>query len=196
MIDLIGFNASIGAGKTTACQFLREKVGHLNVEVVSFAEPMRRALSAMLDIPRAAFMDPKLKESPEVLEEIFGSSELTLRFLMKTLGCEWGRDTIRTDIWLRLFEREVLECREARQLILCDDVRFDDEADLIHQLGGKVIYIGRPQPKLPVRSKNASHISEKGISADRVDSVILNHGTLEEFYDLLRQETREFIPRV
>lgn len=62
--------------------------------------------------------------------------------------------------------------------IVVTDVRFADEVDLIHELGGYIIKVERP-------SINSSdeHISEKGIDdINNYDHKIINDSTLEELY--------------
>ena len=57
------------------------------------------------------------------------------------------------------------------------DMRFQNEIDMIHQLGGIVIKLTRPS----INNTDA-HESEKNIDNLKGDFNIINDGTLEELY--------------
>lgn len=71
-------------------------------------------------------------------------------------------------------------------LVVCDDCRFDNEAEVIRQLGGKIVKIIKTgQDENAVGSH---HASEKGISDWLIDYKIINNGTsLEEYHTELKK---------
>lgn len=107
---------------------------------------------------------------------------------------QWiGTDVIRKRFpghWVRLMEHRVrgLQDRVGKTaLITVDDVRFEDEAELIRKLGGVVVHIvGR---KAEVEDHTADHKSEQGIMFMTGDEVIDNSGTTEELQRKLRRFT-------
>lgn len=168
---LIGLAGRAGTGKSTVARLLCEH--HAFVEV-AFAEPIKRALAAMLDLPRATFDDPATKEAP--IDWLRNTSP---RRLMQTLGTGWGRQIIADDLWLILARRRIAQLTaDADRLhvtgIVISDLRYDDEADLVRQLGGTVWHIVRAAP--PV----AAHCSEAGILAQPGDRTLDNTGTLDQ----------------
>lgn len=105
------------------------------------------------------------------------------RKLLQWLGTEWGR-SLDKDIWINLFEldaRNTLFFNDDK-IIICDDVRFDNEADIISKLGGVIIEIiasdkVKDQRLLRV---NTGHASENGIDPIKIDITIKNNDSLFE----------------
>lgn len=146
---------------------------HAFVEV-ALADPIKRALAAMLDLPRAIFDDPATKDTP--LDWLRNTSP---RRLMQTLGTGWGRQMIAHDLWLILARRRIahLTAQAARQHIagiVISDLRYDDDADFVRQLGGTVWHVIRAAR--PV----AAHCSEAGITPQPGDRTLDNTGTLDQ----------------
>lgn len=168
--QIIGLAGRAGTGKSTIARLLCEQ--HAFVEV-SLAEPIKRALAAMLDLPRAAFDDRDFKDLP-----ITCLGNTTPRRLMQTLGTGWGRQMIADDIWLTLARQRIDRLTaQAERLhisgIVVSDLRFDNEADLVRDMGGTVWHIVRPAP--PVQA----HRSEAGIAAQPGDRTLDNTGPVD-----------------
>jgi hypothetical protein len=141
---------------------------------VALADPIKRALAALLDLPRATFDDPATKDTP--LDWLRATSP---RRLMQTLGTGWGRQMIAHDLWLILARRRIAQLTaQAARLhiagIVVSDLRYDDEAALVRELGGTVWHIVRAAT--PV----ATHCSEAGIVAQPGDRTLDNTGTLDQ----------------
>lgn len=79
-----------------------------------------------------------LKEQPCAL-----LSDKTPRFAMQTIGTEWGRDTIATDLWLRAWQAG-LDRVPAGVNVVVDDCRFPNEAEAVRAAGGIIVRIVRP----------------------------------------------------
>jgi hypothetical protein len=139
---------------------------HLEVAAaqVSFADPLRAMLQA-LGIPHHVLTNPSLKETS--LGPLYGNR--TPRYLLQTLGTEWGRELVSPELWLGLVESSIERNLTGGRSVVIDDVRFDNEADLIRKLGGIVVRIKNvsesPDPSIP------EHVSEAGVS--KVDATIV-----------------------
>jgi hypothetical protein len=167
---LIGLAGRAGTGKSTIARLLCEQ--HAFVEV-AFADPIKRALAAMLDLPSAYFHDPFTKDLP-----IDWLRNTTPRRLMQTLGTGWGRQMIADDLWLILARRRIERLtaqaeREHIAGIVISDLRYADEAAFVRAQGGTVWHIVRPAP--PVEA----HSSEAGITAQPGDRTCDNTGDLD-----------------
>jgi hypothetical protein len=100
----------------------------------------------------------------------------TARELLQTLGTEWGRDIIGKDLWV-----DVWRCKAKRLMynlhIVCDDVRFENEANTIMELGGVMLRVIRPDA-----ATTSTHASEGGLDNFPFTATIRNEGTVEDLH--------------
>lgn len=165
---LIGICGMKGAGKDTVASHL---ISVNELQRLAFADPLKDALAAMFSVPRALFDDPATKDTD--IPELFGKSP---RFWMKSLGTDWGRNTIGKGLWVDLLERRLVALRKTGASIVVADVRFENEAEMVRGHGGQVWRVERG-------SESADdHETEKGLPEDMVDEVIFNTGTLNILY--------------
>jgi len=103
------------------------------------------------------------------------------RVLLQTLGTDWGRHMIDTNIWVNMVHREVNDIITLMpgqfQGIVLTDCRFNNEAEWIKAAGGDVWHISRPGAPLVTY-----HVSEQGVDFRLVDHSIVNDGSLEDLY--------------
>jgi hypothetical protein len=161
---IIGITGAAGAGKNTLAEVL-------GVSTTSFALPMKQGLAAMLGIPVQALEDRDFKEG--VIPEIGVSP----RYMLQTLGTEWGREMINQNIWV------ILAMERAKALagsghVAITDVRFDNEAAAIVDAGGFVVELVRTNND--AATEHTAHQSEAGVDKKYVSLVIHNDGTIEE----------------
>ena len=143
MTKLVGICGHIGAGKSTLAKGLTDD----GYRVASFATPLKRMLVA-LGLPLECLTDPALKEKPHQLLMM-----RTPRKAMQDLG-DWGRQ-IHPDFWVNIAKMEYL-AQEVNTVF--DDVRFDNEANMIRGLGGAMIRVVRD---CTLTVSGVPHISEK-----------------------------------
>jgi hypothetical protein len=168
-VKIIGINGVARSGKDTLAGFLVEDHGF---DQESFAAPIRQCVSLITGIPMADLIDGPLKEQPI---EWLGC--VTPRYLMQTLGTEWGRQLVHPEIWLRVMERKLYAAADRGVSgVAISDVRFDNEAEFVREtMNGTVVSVERPGVK-PVQA----HASEAGIARGLIDQVIRNDGSLED----------------
>jgi hypothetical protein len=175
---IIGLTGAAGAGKDLAASMVPGACR------VAFADPIYQGLSTMLGVLEAELRDRSAKERPIVG---LGASP---RQLLQTLGTEWGRQMVRDDIWLRVaFWRWEQLAAGGVSLIVVPDVRFENEARLIHGQGGEVWLIHRPELE-PV----ATHVSEAGIPLGQIDKLIVNDGTVDQLRERVEATLRNSKP--
>ena len=161
-LKIIGIAGRARSGKDTIAKHLVNQHGFLRV---GFADPIKDALAAMLRI------------TPEMLErykdEPFESLNTTPRKAMQTLGTEWGRNIIDTNVWIRMLQERIynIATLAVYPKIVISDVRFDNEAQAIKSWGGTVWLVERiPEPNIVT----VEHSSEWGINEELVTAWITN----------------------
>lgn len=162
---VIGITGRAGSGKTLAAGMVPAAV------VIQLADPLYAALATLIGVPEVLLRDRGFKERPI---EWLGKSP---RQLLQSLGTEWGRDSVRSDIWLELCRRRIAMLREQGcETIVVADVRFENEAHMIRENGGSVWHVRRPSAD----GAEVAHSSEAGIQFADGDTVIVNDGTIEQ----------------
>lgn len=137
---VIGFCGLAGSGKTTLAEYLVQHHGFIRLP---FAGPLK-AMAAAFGLT-AAEMSGSLKEEP--CEALCGR---TPRQFMQWLGTEFGRQMLGPDLWVNAWLRQLARNVEKARAgggalrLVCDDVRFANEAAAIRALGGKVLLLRRP----------------------------------------------------
>ena len=171
---IIGLTGYAGCGKTTSAHYL---VTHHSFIEVSFADPLKDGLCAMFKMTRKEL--EKIKEDKTPLHGI----GQTARYLMQTLGTDWGRNMVNPDIWLILAQARIQQMIHDvdKSRVVVSDVRFTNEAKLIRDLGGIVVFItnsDRVQNRL--NGGEMTHESESYLNDiyTQADSVIDNSGSL------------------
>lgn len=167
---IIGISGKARSGKDTAAQFL---IAHIGGYRYSFADPLRRMLAAGLGIDMG---DPYWQANKEQDIPAIGRSP---RYLMQTLGTEWGRDLVHPDLWVILAKQALHRLGPG---MVIPDVRFTSEADWIRSIGGRIIHLHRPHG-----SEVREHQSELGIPMDGNDLLVQNSGSLEDLQGKIKE---------
>lgn len=120
---------------------------------------------------------------------------MTPRNAMQLLGTEWGRELVHTELWISAWAQAVEDLPPLNweepdiKLVVCDDVRFPNEADAIRARGGIVVRIDRPGAG---SSSGADHASEQ--LDFEPDYTIHNNGSRADFFahiDRIAEKMRE-----
>jgi len=181
---LIGLTGRAGAGKDEAARavLLAVDLHGGNATVTSFADPLYQSVAAITGISVGRLRDRAFKE--EAIDWL-GKSP---RQLLQTLGTEWGRGMVHPDIWVRATMRLAQRDMDSGLWVVIPDVRFDNEARAIREVGGRVFRVIRPGAGC-LSAEAAVHPSEAGIRDELVDAEIVNDGDL----DRLRKRTLKAI---
>jgi hypothetical protein len=127
---IVAFTGLAGAGKSTAAMHLVNAHGFQRVR---FAGPLKAMMAALGLTPDE--IDGPLKEQPCAL---LGGK--TPRWAMQSLGTEWGRDLIDSDLWIRAWRAAL----PATGNVVVDDCRFPNEAAAVAAAGGIIVRVDRP----------------------------------------------------
>lgn len=158
------YSPAPGCGKTSAASML-------GGTRVSFADPLRAMVRSMM-IEAGIHPDAALrlltiyKEMP--IPELGGRSA---RYLLRTLGTEWGRELVNVNIWTNIAMAKVAR---TKGLVVIDDLRFPQEREAILRAQGEVWRIDRPG-----HDANPEHSSDGALEYGYAwDCYITNDGTL------------------
>jgi len=168
---VIGLCGKAGCGKGTVADLIKEIrgeqffMGDTTVEIFPMAQQLK-------DIATYQF-------------GWNGEKDEKGRKLLQTLGTECGRMYGGENFWVNKWQETVCKwlkntdlnwCKPTLPIIICDDVRFDNEAQHIIDIGGKIIHI---QGRAYDMGENMKHSSEAGISEDLIDFEIFNKHSIE-----------------
>jgi len=169
-IPVIGLSGPRRSGKDTIRRFIIAAQGGYGY---SFADPLRAMLWAGFGID---MNDPYWEANKEVPIPALGVSP---RDMMRTLGTEWGRQMVNEDVWLILAKDKLLS--QGSGMVIAD-VRFENEAAWVRDIGGRIIHVSRPGAPTDV-----AHASDTPIKQEPGDGHIVNMGTLEELQSSVGQ---------
>ena len=177
IIGLIGLKRS---GKDTFADYI---VNKYNYEKYSFAGPLKKACQIMFCLSDEQ-VNGELKED---IDPRFG---LSPREILQFMGTEIMREsfpkisenyTVKESFWIYRF-KIWYEKSNIRNLVI-SDVRFQDEVEMIKNMGGIVIKINNP------KLNNVAVDVHKSENVDDLpyDYVIQNGGTFEEYYENIKK---------
>src|SRR5579864_382157 len=158
---VIGLTGKLKSGKSEAAKMLHAR----GFTRVRFAGPLK-AMMACLGLNEDQ-IEGSLKERPSDL--LCGK---TPRFAMQTIGTEWGRNTIGSDLWINAWRHAVNSHPEFINVV-SDDVRFENEVAAVRSMGGVIVRIVRDTVNVA-----PTHASE--VMDFPVDVTIDNNGSLDD----------------
>ncbi len=162
-VRIVALAGAIGSGKSTVAEMLPA----LHFQ---WADPIYAAIAALLGVSVEWLHDRTNKDTPI---EWLG---VTPRYMLQTLGTEWGRDMIHPDLWVKLVEQRIIRAAAAGYdtFAICG-TRFPNEAALVRRYGGEVWWIDRGSVVV-----EASHRSERLLTAGDCDRLIDNRATRDD----------------
>jgi hypothetical protein len=161
-LKLIALAGPKGSGKSHIAKLVTQNTGGI---VLSFAGPIKAMLAKAEILPPEAFL-PEHKENTA-----HGRCGKSPRYLMQTLGTEWGRQIIGEDIWVETVVSQIktLQAAQKHPLIVIDDLRFGNEAKAIVNLGGKIYRVRRAG-----FDYTGEHASEQPIPEQYIEGELVN----------------------
>lgn len=182
---LIGLTGCKGSGKDTVGQHLVNEYGFHRL---AFADKLKQAVANLFGITVEEVDRLKNKPSHVRLTEVGSDSRYSTtaqliywREFLQRFGTEMGRNTFGQDFWTDLWETTYHEAQmtsSAYKPVVVTDVRFENEARRIIQLGGWLIEVVRPG------HEPDGHASEEPIDRDLLTAQLGNDGSIEDLYEM------------
>lgn len=201
-MKIIGLSGAAGSGKDTAYGFAREWCEEQRIIAMrlAFADPLKISAAAAFGTAPPDALDfcnwlkqPGVFVTAERLEGIAddpavlpGSNikgkRVSGREFLQFYGTEAHRDVFGTDFWVEDMERDIAKrAKGIVEVVFVTDVRFSNEAQMIHKHDGEIWEIVRPG-----QATVEAHASEAGLPPGAVEFQIHNDGSLEDLRSLVR----------
>lgn len=154
---LIGFSGKKGSGKSYFADYL---VNNKLFIKLSFASPLKEITKILFNLSDEDVKDPIKKE---LINPKFNASP---RELMQWLGTDIMREEFNKrfnysgSIWIDNVKDKVKMLLDSNKDVVIDDVRFQNEVDMIHSLGGIVINLHNDLNSNNLNTLTSSHPSE------------------------------------
>jgi dephospho-CoA kinase len=179
--SIIGIAGKKFNGKDTTASYL---INNHKYEKIAFADALKEACKCIF-----GFTDEQLYGNKK--EDIDEYWNIEPRKIFQYVGTDLFRNQLKEimpfidhNIWVHVVKKKILdrlkidpECK-----IVITDVRFENEVDMVKELGGCIIRVSRDS----VNIKNDIHESEQQIDKLIVDYNISNNGTIEELYEKIK----------
>lgn len=179
---ILGFTGKMRSGKSTACQIVREELGdvaHINMKdglVKEIKDRFPHVLREILLIEGEAVHD---------VNDLFVQKPPIMRALLQNYGTEVRRKD-KEDYWVQIWKSSVSYSKSEH--VVTDDVRFLNEAEAVHAMGGKIIRIIRPD--VQDTSTHQSEIEMDKIEADY--TITVGPGELDKLKEELQKIIQEY----
>jgi hypothetical protein len=179
---LIGIHAPVpGSGKTTIANFLVEE---FNYHRIPFAEPLKLMTRTLLQcFGYSKSYGDKLLNDPVLKEQILPELDVTPRFMMQTLGTEWGRKTIHSEIWLMAWKHSVEELGIYGHVVV-DDVRFPNELEIVKSHPSSTLWWVE-RPCAVVNNEVMAHSSQQPLDRLQFNRTFVNSGTINDLHTMV-----------
>lgn len=164
MPRVIGIAGPARCGKDTTADLLLKRCP--TYRKASFADPIKEMLKAGLGLTD----DQLWGDNKEAIDPRY---DVSPRYMMQTLGTEWGRSLINSEIWVLAMEEQIGDG------IIIPDVRFPNEAAFVRKWGVLIHVTGRG-------GIDGEHISEAGIECEACDRVVTNDGSFEDLERIVK----------
>ncbi len=185
--NIVGIAGQQGAGKDTAAKWFIER-GYVRS---GFADPIKFMLNQAFNWTMDDWENRWWKES-DAVQGIDGrgfARQTSPRRLAQWLGTDVVRNNFGPDAWVNVWKQRWHDTGQPRVVVA--DVRFQNEVDAIHKLGGNVIRItrrGEADGKFYMHNdeiEHRPHDSERTGELRSIDFHVENNGTIQDLYEEL-----------
>lgn len=166
-MKIIGISGKKKSGKSTIAELI--DLYHPNVKILNFADAVKE------QVAHAVGCD---------IEHI-NSHKDNFRLILQGWGTDYRRKMFGEDYWVKIWMQGVdtIARQHPSCLLVCADVRFDNEVSAIEQLSGQIWKVYRDEDII----MSDFHVSECCLDEHEFDVVISNNGTKEDLANTVRK---------
>ncbi len=156
---IVGISGKAGSGKDTLASLLVEQHKYCRR---ALADPIRELLNERFGWEPEFWTSRTWKET-----RVASAGNKSPRDWAQWLGTDVGRELAGDDVWVYTLARDW--ARMEHPLLVVPDIRFDNEAEWIHSIGGVMVNVERPGI-----AQIHPHRSENGVDPALIDLNIRN----------------------
>lgn len=162
---IIAFTGKKGHGKSTATNKVREVLEGqgLTVKRINFKD----SLVAVIKSNCKGILEDLSKHYNMSIDDLFETKPQIMRRLMQFIGTDVYRE-MNNSFWVDSWASKLDPYKRSDVVIIVDDVRFQNEFDMVKSMGGEVTRIVATNKEIPVDE----HVSEKEQDSFEVDTII------------------------
>ncbi len=162
---ILGITGRKRTGKDTVCQIVKEHFAPNKVVRISFADALKEEIGLAVG------------QTVSYIE----THKDNFRLILQGWGTDFRRKLCSEDYWIEKWLSKVNHAPVNCCGIVATDVRFQNEANAIRQLGGMMWRVERPDLK-----SDDAHASETELSKVRVDDCFVNDGSVEQLTNKIK----------
>lgn len=171
-MTLIGLGGRLQNGKDVVADRLVAEHGFIKM---GMSDPLNAAMMTLNPIVRYSYQEDGYIGYAEIVDRVGYTDAKKIpevRRLLQVFGTEVVRNMFGENVWVDLARKRILEMVEDNVSVVLTGIRFENELNLIHSLGGETWWVERPG--FPVGSTN-SHASEDTLTGDQFQTQMINN---------------------
>lgn len=184
-VRLIGLVGKAGSGKDT----LADEIAADGWEKVAFADSLKRMCIDYLGLSHddAYTQEGKMRMNPH-----WG---MTNRTILQKVGTDAMRNGFDKDVWVKILQIRIRRMLDEGRKVVITDCRFDNEAQMVEDMGGLVVEVVRDSQSKNLSSVEQQHASEEPVSRRYVAFTVDNNGEVSRLRSLFAVELGLFCLR-
>lgn len=172
-MTVIGLAGKKQSGKDTVFEIARKQLPKLRVGRAAFADPLKA------EVAHVTQMNVNFIEA----------NKDKLRLLLQAWGADFRRQFYGQEYWVNAMRHVLRDADKHADVLFITDLRYENEAEFVHELGGVVVRVDRDG------GDNDTHSSETVMDGyDGYDYAIDNNGDKSQLADAVAALLTKFLP--